>query len=160
MAYPWRLNTRIQAWTLGPRTQRHRRVVREVNSTARENVSKADLQHRRWVIIQFWWYDVKADKTFLQKLNKSQTETLCVYQRWRSGSAISQSVKLYIYCRILFCRTTFRHLCFPCQSCKLWKSLPSQIQSTLEIKMFITRTKTWLNIVHTVWESEWMFNII
>lgn len=46
-AYPCRLNTRIQAWTLGPRTQRHLRVVREVSSTARENVSKADLKHTR-----------------------------------------------------------------------------------------------------------------
>lgn len=44
-AYPCRLNTRIQAWTLGPRTQRHLSVVREVNSTAREKVSKADLKH-------------------------------------------------------------------------------------------------------------------
>ena len=46
-AHPCRLNTRIQAWTLGPRTQRHLSVVREVSSTARENVSKADLKHMR-----------------------------------------------------------------------------------------------------------------
>lgn len=43
--YPCRLNTRIQAWTLGPSTHRHLSVVREVKSTARENVSKADLEH-------------------------------------------------------------------------------------------------------------------
>lgn len=45
--YPCRLNTRIQAWTLGPRTQRHLRVVREVRKTARENVSKAVLEFIR-----------------------------------------------------------------------------------------------------------------
>lgn len=42
-AHPCRLKTRIQAWTLGPRTQRHLSVVRDVSSTAREKVSKAFL---------------------------------------------------------------------------------------------------------------------
>ncbi len=52
-AHPCRLNTRIQAWTFGPRTQRHLSVVREVRSTAKENVSKADLKEIQGSLCSF-----------------------------------------------------------------------------------------------------------
>lgn len=85
-AYPWRLNTRIQAWTLGPRTQRHRRVVREVNSTARENVSKAELEHgsdEKSLLHCYGDVFVLAKCVFLQRPNTSQTETLMYRVRVR-----------------------------------------------------------------------------
>lgn len=53
-------------------------MVREVNSTARENVSKAELEHKsdkKSLLHCYGDVFVLAECLFLQRLNTSQTET-------------------------------------------------------------------------------------